>query len=63
MSRPKSLNISRPPNARALILVPKHFYIWDIDAIKIVSKLVGGFWSYPHFSLFEILDCLDNPLL
>ena len=52
MSRPKSLNISRSPNARALILVSKHFYIWVIDAIKIVSELVGGFWSYPHFSLF-----------
>ena len=35
MSRHKSLNISRSPNARALILVPKHFYIWGIDAIKI----------------------------
>ena len=52
MSRPKSLNISRSPNAKALILVSKHFYIWGIDAIKIVSELVGGFWSYPHFSLF-----------
>ena len=52
MSRHKSLNISRSPNARALILVSKHFYIWGIDAIKIFSELVGGFWSYPHFSLF-----------
>ena len=52
MSRHKLLNISRSPNARALILVPKHFYIWGIDAIKIVSELVGVFWSYPHFSLF-----------
>ena len=43
MSRPKSLNISRSPNARALILVSKHFYIWGIDAFKIVSELVGGF--------------------
>ena len=35
-------------------LIPKNpdFYIWGIDAIKIVSELVGGFWSYPHFSLF-----------
>ena len=52
MSRPKSLNISRSPNARALILVSKHFYIWGIDAIKIFSELVGRFWSHPHFSRF-----------
>ena len=43
MSWTKSLNISRSPNDRAFILVPKHFYIWGIDAIKIVSELVGGF--------------------
>ena len=49
-SRPKSLNISRYPNARALILVPK--LIYEAYAIKIFSELVGGFWSYPHFSLF-----------
>ena len=47
-----ALNHLRSSNARALILVPKHLYIWGIDAIKIVSELVGGFWSYPHFSLF-----------
>ena len=45
MSRPKSLNISRYPNARALILVSEHFYIWGIDAIKIFLELVEGFWS------------------
>ena len=55
MSRPKSLNMSRSQNARALILVPKYFYIWGIDAIKIFSELVKGFWSFPHFSLFEIV--------
>ena len=55
MSRPKSLNISRSPNARALILVSKHFYIWGIDAIKIVSELVGGFGVIPIFHFFEIL--------
>ena len=69
MSRPKSLNISRSPNARALILVSKHFYIWDIDAIKIFSELVGGFKVIPIFFFFEILknfsfffDYLENPL-
>ena len=36
-----SLNVLRSPNARALILVPKHFYIWGIDAIKFFSELVG----------------------
>ena len=40
MSRLKSLNIWRSPNARALILVPKYFYIWGIDAINFFSKLV-----------------------
>ena len=59
LSRPKSLNISRSPNARALILVPKHFYIWGIDAIKIVSELVGGGGGgvgvIPIFHFFEIL--------
>ena len=55
MSRPKSLNISRSTNARALILVSKHFYIWGIDAIKIVSELVRGFWVIPIFHFFEIL--------
>ena len=55
MSRPKSLNISRSPNARALILVSKHFYIWGVDDIKIFSELVKGFYSYPHFHFFEIL--------
>ena len=43
MSRPKSPNISRSPNAKALILVPKYFYIWGIDAIKIFSELVERF--------------------
>ena len=52
MSRPKSLNISRSPNARALILVSKHFSIWGIDAIKNCFRIGRGFWSYPHFSLF-----------
>ena len=52
MLRPKSLNISRSPNARALIFVSKYFYIWGIDAITFFSELVGGFWSYPYFSLF-----------
>ena len=42
MLRPKSLNISRSPYTRALILVPKHFCIWGINAIKIFSELVGG---------------------
>ena len=56
MSRPKSLNISKSPNARALILVSKHFYIWgSIDANKIVSELVGGFGVIPIFHFFEIL--------
>ena len=55
MSRPQSLNISRSPNARALILVSKHLYIWDIDAIKIFSELVGGFGVIPIFHFFEIL--------
>ena len=40
---PKSLNITRSQNARALILVPKYFYIWGIDAITIFTELVGGF--------------------
>ena len=55
MSRPKSLNISRSSNARAPILVSKHFYIWGIDAIKIVSELVGGFGVISIFHFFEIL--------
>ena len=55
MSRPKSLNISRSPHARALILVPKHFYIWGIEAIKIFSELVGGFKVITIFHFFEIL--------
>ena len=55
MSRPKSLNISRSPNARAVILVPKHFYISGIDAVKIFSELVGGFGVIPIFHFFEIL--------
>ena len=50
--RPKSLNISRSSHARTLILVPNYFYIWGIDAINIFLELVGGLWSYPHFSLF-----------
>ena len=55
MSRPKSLNISRSPNARAPILVPKHFYIWGVDTIKIFSELVEGFRVIPIFPFFEIL--------
>ena len=55
MSRPKSLNISRSPNARALILVPKHLYIWGIGAIKIFLELVWGFGVIPIFHFFEIL--------
>ena len=55
MSLPKSLNISRSRNARTLILVPKHFYIWGIDAIKISSELVGSFGVLPIFHFFEIL--------
>ena len=65
----KSLNISRSPNARTLILVSKHFYIWGIDTTKIFSELVRGFYSYPHFSLFWnfekfqfFWDYLENPL-
>ena len=52
MWRPKSLNI-----LRALILVPKHFYIWGIDAIKGVSELVGGggVGVIPIFYFFEVL--------
>ena len=38
----------RSQNARALILVPKYFSIWGIDAIKIFSELVEGFQSYPE---------------
>ena len=52
MSRPKSLKTTRSPNAKALILVPKHFYIWGINAIKIFLELAEGFCSYPHFSFF-----------
>ena len=52
MSRPKSLNISRSPHARALILVRKHFYIWGIDAIKIFLELIGVFCIYPPFFTF-----------
>ena len=55
MWRPKLLNISRSPNARALILVPKHFYIWGIDAIKIFSELVRGFAVILIFHVFETL--------
>ena len=42
-------NPQKSPNARTLMLVPKHFYIWGIDAIKIFSELVKEFRSYPHF--------------
>ena len=68
MSRPKSLNISRSPNAGALILVPKYFYIWGINAIKIFLELAEGFWSYFHFSFFwnfekfQFWDYLENLL-
>ena len=56
MSRPKSLNISRPPNARALILVPKYFYIWGIDAFKNFFRIGQGVLKLsPIFHFFEIL--------
>ena len=56
MSRPKSQNISRSPNARTLILEPKHFYTWGIDAIKIFLELVEGFWSFEKFQFFGIIS-------
>ena len=59
MSRPKSLNMSRSQNARALFLVPKYFYIWGIDAFKIFLELIGGFLTYPHFSLFGNFEKLQ----
>ena len=55
MLRSKSLNMSRSQNARDLILVPKYFYIWGIDAIKFFLELVKGFWSDPIFHFFEIM--------
>ena len=63
MSRPKSLNTSRFPNARALILLSKHFYIWGIDATKIVSELGGGggVEIIPIFHFFEILGLSREP--
>ena len=60
MSRPKSLNISRSPSARALILVSKHFYIWGIDAIKIVSELVGGGGGVGVIPIFHFFEILKN---
>ena len=67
MSHPKSLNISRSPNARALILLSKHLYIWGIDATKIVSEL-GGLklsliFTFLKFSKISVFwDYLANPL-
>ena len=62
MSRPKSLNTSRFPNARALILLSKHFYIWGIDATKIVSELGGGGLKLsPFFTFLKFWDYLENP--
>ena len=55
MSRPKSLHISRSPNAGTPILVPKHFYIWGIDAIKNFQNWSEGFGVIPIFPFFEIL--------
>ena len=49
-------------------MVSKHFYIWGIDAIKIVSEFLGGFGVIPIFHFFEILkisvfcDYLESPL-
>ena len=45
------LILKNPPN---IILVPKYFYIWGINDIKIFSELIVGFWSYPHFHFFKI---------
>ena len=56
MSRPKSIIMSRSQNARALILVPKYFYVWGTDDIKFFSELVKkGFRVIPIFHFFEIV--------
>ena len=54
MSHAKSLNISRSPNARALVLVPKHFY-GALMLLKLFQNWSGGFGVIPIFHFFEIL--------
>ena len=49
VSRPKSLNISKSPNVRALILVAKHFYI---NGALMLLKLFQNWWGVLELSPF-----------
>ena len=63
MSRPKLLNTSIFPNARALILVSKHFYIWGIMVLKFFKKVWQSVQKskkiFLHFSTFRDLLPID----